>query len=297
MFSDTHFHLDYIDGKLSGKETARILSEMAKKDCFFGMDIGTKCDDLSKRLNIVLNLFSYLTEQEQNAVKKFLYFSAGIWPDVPSIKNRESCVKTLREQITAFTKDGGPFSHHLAAIGEGGIDHHWNPSGADGRCEADFDKEVYDGERELFIMQLLLAKELDLPFVVHSRDGFKDTLECIKESSYNRGIIHCYSYGIEEARSFLDAGWYLAFGGAVTYTKKSKMQDMEELLRFVPSDRLLLETDAPYLSPVPLRGQMNTPLNIRHTYDFIAQKRGCSVQELCALVDKNCKVLFRLGEA
>ena len=86
----------------------------------------------------------------------------------------------------------------------------------------------------------------------------------------------------------------MAFGGAVTYTKKSKLYEMEELLRYVPDDRLLLETDSPYLAPVPLRGEVNNPLNIRYTYEFISAKRNISVQQLCRIVDKNCQKLFRL---
>ena len=87
-----------------------------------------------------------------------------------------------------------------------------------------------------------------LPVIVHSRDAFEDTLECINNIGYHNGIIHCYSYGIEEARTFLDLGWYIALGGGITYTKKSKLEQMQELIRFIPSDRLLTETDAPYLA-------------------------------------------------
>ena len=158
-----------------------------------------------------------------------------------------------------------------------------------------FDADTFEGERELFQMQIELAKKLNLPVIVHSRDAFEDTLDCIKNMRYDRGIIHCFSYGIDEARAFLDRGWYLAFGGAVTYTKKNKLYEMEELLRFVPDDRLLLETDAPYLAPVPLRGETNTPLNIHYTYEFISAKRNITTQQLCRIVDKNCEKLFKLS--
>ena len=97
-----------------------------------------------------------------------------------------------------------------------------------------------------------------------------------------------------EAREFLSRGWYLAFGGGVTYTKKSKMEQMFELLRYVPDDRILLETDAPYLAPVPFRGSENNPLLIEHTYRFIAEARGIAVEKLCALVDENIKRLFKI---
>ena len=111
---------------------------------------------------------------------------------------------------------------------------------------------------------------------------------------YHKGIIHCYSYGKEEARQFLDLGWHIAFGGAVTYTKKTKLEEMQDLLRFVPDDRILMETDSPYLAPVPFRGQINTPVLIEHCYSFVAQARGMMISELSVLVDRNIRNLFNL---
>lgn len=153
---------------------------------------------------------------------------------------------------------------------------------------------MFDAERELFEMQLEYAKELNLPVIIHSRDAFQDTLDCIKNVGYDNGIIHCYSYGVEEAKAFLDRGWYISFSGGVTYTKKSKMEAMKELLLLIPEDRILLETDSPYLAPVPLRGQMNTPVNVEHTYKYIAEIRGVEVEKLSDTVDSNVKTLFKL---
>lgn len=293
MFSDTHFHFHYIDEE-NGIEAARaVFTEMASTNVFFGMDIGTKCDDLlSRRDGIIKVIDSIDDSMTRNKVESFIHFSAGIWPDVDSIKNRNSALEVLDNQIKLFRESGNRFSDRLCAIGEGGIDHHWNPSGTDGRCESDFDVEIYNGEKELFAMQLDLSKKYDLPFIVHSRDGFEDTLDVIKSQNWNKGIIHCYSYGLEEARKFLDLGWYISFSGAVTYTKKSKMEDMKNLLNYVPEDRILLETDAPYLAPVPLRGTMNNPANVKHTYKFVADMRGINVEKLCDIVDINCRKLF-----
>ena len=89
-------------------------------------------------------------------------------------------------------------------------------------------------------------------------------------------------------------GWHLAFGGATTYTKKAKMDELIELLRYVPKDRILLETDSPYLAPVPMRGSENNPLLIKYTYEFISEKIGLSVDKLNKIVDDNCSELFRL---
>ncbi|WP_318662425.1 TatD family hydrolase [Treponema sp.] len=284
MFSDTHFHFSM----MMQEERSSILTALEDRKCFFGLDIGTHCDDLAARIEIVKN------SDSGKKIKQFMYFSAGIWPAVEAIKDRENQIKELEKQILSVQELDAELKKKICAIGECGLDHHWNPSGTDGRCESDFDREVFLGEAEMFEMQLELAKKFNLPVIVHSRDAFEGTLECIKNVSYDNGIIHCYSYGLEEAKAFLDRGWYLAFGGGVTYTKKSKMEQMKELLCYVPKERLLLETDAPYLAPVPFRGKPNTPLLIDNTYNFIAQMRGVSAEELSDMVDENIRRLFKL---
>lgn len=297
MFSDTHFHFKhFVDNHDDGAQFgAEVLTEMTKNDVFFGLDVGTKCDDLFARASSLEESLDLISDHNTHAkAQRMLYLSAGIWPDVDSIHERESRMETLRETIEEFREDGGIFSKKLVAIGEGGIDHHWNPDGADGRDENDFDRATYEGEKELFEMQLLLAKELNLPFIVHSRDGFEDTVDSIKNIGYNCGIIHCYSYGLSEARTFLDLGWHLAFGGGATYTKKAKMDEMNELLAYVPDDRILMETDSPYLAPVPLRGSPNNPNNIRYSYEFVAVRRNKTPAQLSKIVDKNIKELFKL---
>lgn len=301
MFSDTHFHFEHTtirDNKDHVVNGSEILTEMAKRKCFFGLDIGTEADDLLMRQQCLDNAISQINDSWMaDRVRQFLYFSAGIWPSIEDIHNRNERMKILKEQIeTAGKTDNDTLHRKIIAVGECGLDHHWNPSGVDGRCESDFDTATYKGERELFEMQLEYGKELNLPVIIHSRDAFEDTLDCIKNCGYNKGIIHCYAYGVNEARAFLDLGWYISFSGSVTYTKKKKMPEMEELLRFVPEDRILCETDSPYLAPVPLRGTLNTPVNVIHTYDFIAKIRGIEKEALSEIVDKNIVKLFNLAE-
>lgn len=295
MFSDTHFHYRTMTStsQVNGQE---VLEELAKRDCKFALDIGTRSDDLLERQALLEKTIAQIKDSKlAEKVRNYLYFSAGIWPDMDSIHNRFECIKELEEQIQkANSGDEDILHRRVVAIGEGGIDHHWNPAGVDGRCEEDFDRKTYLAERELFELQLQLAKKMDLPFIVHSRDGFEDTLDCIKNAGWNKGIIHCYSYGLEEAKAFLDLGWYISLSGSVTYTKKKNMEAMEELIKYIPSDRLLCETDAPYLAPVPERGTVNTPVKVEHTYAFVSQIRGISKEELSDLVDKNVKVLFRV---
>ena len=273
-----------------------VLEEMARRNCKFGLDIGTKADDLLERQSLLEKEIAQIHDYKlADKVRDFLYFSAGIWPDVDSIHNRFECMKKLEEQIKAAGEQEQDILHRkIVAIGEGGIDHHWNPSGVDGRCESDFDQKTYEGERELFEMQLELSRRMDMPYIVHSRDGFEDTLDCIKNIGWNKGIIHCYSYGLEEAKAFLDLGWYISLSGSVTYTKKAKLAEMEEIIRYIPEDRLLCETDAPYLAPVPERGTVNTPVKVEHTYNFVAKARGIEVEKLWETVDKNIEKLFNV---
>lgn len=283
MFSDTHFHFHMMVTE-RGLNGPQILTDLATRDFKFGLDIGTGRNDLEQRQACVeetINQMSDKTSAEK--ARNFMYYSAGIWPNIEDIHDRENAMKDLRQSIQG---------KKIVAIGECGLDHHWNPSGADGRCESDFDEKTYKGEKELFQMQLEFAKELKLPVIIHSRDAFEDTLDCLKNVGYHNGIVHCYSYGIEEAEKFLDLGWYIAFGGATTYTKKAKLDDMKALLQFVPEDRFLCETDAPYLAPVPFRGQSNNPVLVEEVYKFIAQLRGTTPEALSELIDENIDTLF-----
>ncbi len=295
MFSDTHFHFRQTCANSTQGFVKDFLHEMALEETYFGMDVGTLADDLKERGNFFLKALNNLEEEDKSKIKKMIHFSAGIWPDLDSIKNRFAKMEILKNQIEEFKKEANPFCKKLAAIGEGGLDHHWNPAGADGRNEADFDRETYFGEKELFHMQLHLAKELNLPFIVHSRDAFQGTLEVLKSAGSTCGIIHCYSYGIEEARHFLDLGYHISLSGSQTYTKKNKMEECKALIQYIPDDRLLLETDSPYLTPVPFRGKTtNNPSLVKYTYAFVAQIKGITMTELSSIVDKNCHSLFKL---
>ncbi len=291
MYSDTHFHFHHMvtDRGLDGKE---ILEKLADRDTFFGLDIGTRCNDLMYRHNLLEESIAKVDSAKQGKVRNLLYYTAGIWPDIDEIHDRTNCTKILQDSIQEFCHKVSP--QKLAAIGECGLDHHWNPSGADGRKESDFDKSVYEGERELFEMQIDIASSMNLPLIIHSRDAFDDTMDVLKNMKYHNGVIHCYSYGVEEARQFLDAGWYIAFGGATTYAKKSKMEEMVNLLKFIPDDRILMETDAPYLTPVPFRGQTNTPVLVEYCYNFVAAAREITPSKLSRIVDQNIKTLFKI---
>ncbi len=299
MFSDTHFHLHHLWER--GLDVPAALSAMTERDAFFGLDIGTKCDDLFVRGERACELVSSIADRQAQAkVRRLLFFSAGIWPGEDAILDRFNQMRHLQATMerALSSPDFCGFGHgKLVALGECGLDHHWNPSGPDARSQDKFSAEVFHGEAELFQMQLELARSLSLPVIVHSRDAFEGTLDCIRNVGYDRGVIHCYSYGKDEARGFLDRGWYLSLSGSVTYTKKSRMDEVAALVRYIPKDRLLLETDAPYLAPVPHRGKVNSPALVEHTYSFVADILGVTPEALSVLVDENIRELFPLPAA
>lgn len=287
MFSDTHFHFKSILSR-NEVDSSQMLMKLAERDCFFAMDIGTRCDDLESRIESISKETEKIKDKEIiQKINNFIYYSAGIWPDTESIKNRFEVVEKLKKSVLSSSK-------RVLAIGECGLDHHWNPGGEDGRCQGDFDNKMFLAEKELFSLQLEYAKELNLPIIIHSRDAFEDTLDCIKEVNYHNGIIHCYSYGIEEAKAFLDLGWYISFSGSVTYAKKSKLEQMNALISYIPDDLILCETDAPYLAPVPYRGSVNTPVLVEEVYNFVARARNMQASQLSQLVDSNIKRLFNI---
>ena len=289
MLTDTHCHFSYLGER--GFDLSSILEAAADEDFRLIIDAGTKSDDLPARRALVADALNAINNAEKRAAaSKIIKYTAGIWPDPAAIANRENECRALEKVIAESLTSQEP----ICALGECGLDHHWNPSGADNRSETDFSPEILHGEAELFEMQIELARRYSLPVMVHSRDAFEGTLAAIKNCGYDNGEIHCFSYGIDEARAFLDRGWYIALGGAVTYTKKSKLEEMQKLVCYIPSDRLLLETDAPYLAPVPERGKPNTPLLIKHTYAYIAQMRGETVESLAQTVWQNSVKLFNI---
>jgi TatD DNase family protein len=266
MFSDTHCHLSHIQER--GENLAALLSEMTESGFPFVLDIGTKPGDFDRRLSRI---------RETGAIPAFLHFSCGLWPDARVIADRNDALTSLGKDIGKMLdlcreRALDTKTAQYAALGECGLDRYWNgpqalerpteTAGDDGPGTADL-----RGEEELFSAQLDVARQNTLAVVVHSREAFDATIGCIKNSGWDRGVIHCYSYGIEEARAFLDRGWYISFPGNITYGKKDADRErIARLLRYIPRTRLLLETDAPYMAPVPHRGKTNTPLLIGHIY-------------------------------
>ena len=173
------------------------------------------------------------------------------------------------------------YSKHpkIIAIGEIGLDYYW-------------DKSFNDLQKEVFIKQIKLANELGLPISIHDREAHKDTFDILKE--YNKGsdiVMHCFSGSAEFAKECLKEGWYLALGGVVTFKNAVKMK---EVAKIVPLDKLLLETDAPYLAPVPFRGKENQPAYVKYIAEEIASLRGVEVDEIAEATTQNAIKVFGL---
>lgn len=169
------------------------------------------------------------------------------------------------------------------AIGEIGLDYHWGVP--------------KDAQMPVFIEQLSIASAARMPIVIHTRDAWRDTLEVLGQHWAPSGlpcVMHCFTGDVEQARECLDLGFHLAFGGVTTFPKSAAIR---EAARITPLDRLLLETDAPYLAPVPCRGKRNEPAFVAHTAKAIAELRGISVEELGEATTRNFERLFAITEA
>lgn len=166
----------------------------------------------------------------------------------------------------------------VVALGEIGLDYHWMT-------------ETPEIQEKVFRRQIAIARELQLPIVIHTRDAMADTYRILKSESFDGGIMHSFSGNIEEMKQFLDLGMHISLSGVVTYKKSL---DLHEVAKVVPENRLLLETDAPYLSPVPKRGKRNEPAYVRYVAEFVAQLRGEMLEDVAHYTTKNARKLFRL---
>lgn len=208
------------------------------------------------------------------AVKRYpvMYGAVGVHPsDTKDMKNSD--LQTLR---------GYAKQKKILAIGEIGLDYYWDTP----------ERAI---QKKWFAAQMELAREVKLPMVIHSRDAAKDTMDMMKEARADQigGVIHCFSYSKEMAREFLDMGFYIGIGGVVTF-KNAKT--LKEVAAYVPLDRLVLETDSPYLSPEPNRGKRNSSFNLTYIAEAVSSIRGMDTETLIAAAEQNAKQLYRMSE-
>ena len=215
-------------------------------------------------LNCGCDLKSSLRTIELAEEHDFIFAAVGIHPE--SVEELEDDEPSRIKELYSHRK--------VVAVGEIGLDYHW-----------DMPRDL---QLEVFEKQLVLSKELDLPVIVHDREAHEDTLRLLRKHR-PRGVLHCFSGSVETAREVLELGMYIGLGGAVTFKNAKKPLDVAA---FVPADRLLLETDCPYMAPVPFRGKRCDSSMIAYSAQVIASVRGVDAQLLIDRCGENGKKLF-----
>lgn len=225
-------------------------------------------------VNTIINA-GYSLESSKKAVEiaknyDFMYATVGVSPN--DIENLEN---DYLDQIEKMAQD-----QKVVAIGEIGLDYYWNK---ENKCK----------QQEVFIKQIELANKLDLPIVIHTREAVMDTINILKNeiNCKNKGVFHCCPLNMELIKEGLKLGFYISFAGPITF-KNSK--NAEEVVKYVPMDRFLTETDSPYLSPEPVRGTTNDSRNIKYIAQKIADFKNITIEEVTNQVEKNAKEIFKL---
>ncbi len=223
---------------------------------------------VAKVVNVGASLASCRKTLELMDQYDFLYGAIGVHPSETAELNEEN-FQWLKEACG---------HEKCVALGEIGLDYYWNEP------EASIQKEW-------FVRQMDLARELKLPMVIHSRDAAKDTADMMRAERAGEigGVIHCYSYTKEMAREFLDMDFYFGIGGVLTFNNAKKLK---EAVEFIPMERIVLETDCPYLAPVPYRGKRNCSLYIAHVIETMAQIKGITEEEVRRQAWDNAHALY-----
>lgn len=262
MLIDTHAHFDMVM-----QETG-----LGEEDLLAGME----SHNLSKAVQISISTggLAWSRDFARRHSGRGILFSAGIHPS----DRAGGSELTVLENFVAAVMEGED-KNLLFGIGECGLDY----------FRMRQEKEM---QRASFLRQLALAKKWGIPVIVHSREAMEESLAMLRESGHGRGIMHCFPGDSGAARKALDLGLHISFAGNVTYRSAREIHESAE---YVPLDRILLETDAPFLTPVPLRGKKNMPHHIAHTYRFIADLKKIPVEKLQEAVEENFAGLMKPG--
>ena len=250
---DSHAH--YNDEKFE-EDREEVLKEIYKSG-------------VTKLVNAGYSLESSKTAIEIADGHDFIYATVGISPnDIENFKNEDL------DNIVKLASN-----KKVVAIGEIGLDYYWN-------------KENKNLQKEVFISQIKIANELNLPIVIHTREAIYDTIEILKNNSCNRkGIFHCCPFNVDLVREGLKLGFYISFAGPTTF-KNSK--NAAEIINMVPLDKMLIETDSPYLSPEPLRGKRNDSRNVKYIAQKIADVKEISIEEVAKRTYDNAKRILNI---
>lgn len=254
MIFESHAHYD---DEAFDEDRGALLQSFAENGIDTVINIGASLESCRRTLALMEKYF-------------FIYGAIGVHPS-ETVELTEESFLWLKECCGR---------EKVVAVGEIGLDYHW--------------KEPEPSvQKKWFERQLGMAKEVKLPVVIHSRDAAKDTLDIMKSSHAETvgGVVHCFSYTKEIAREYLEMGYYFGIGGVVTFANARKLK---EVVSYIPMDRILLETDSPYLAPEPNRGKRNSSLNLPYIAREIAEIRGLDYEEVLAVTHGNAERLFRL---
>lgn len=231
---------------------------------------------LEKGIDKVMNVGADM-QSSRNSVefsKKYHHFYAAVGVHPSEVGElTETDIQELKSMVQNNPK--------VRAIGEIGLDYHFD------------DDPPRDIQKKWFIRQLELAQELTMPIVIHSRDAASDTMEILKrmDGGRNGGVIHCYSYSVEQAREYIKMGFNIGVGGVVTFKNSRKLH---EVVEDIPLEKIVLETDSPYMAPVPFRGTRNSALNIPYIAEKIAEIKGVSVQNVYDQTYANALKMYKM---
>lgn len=227
-------------------------------------------------VNVGADIESCKTTLELSRRYSFIYAALGVHPSSTDELNEE-LLMWLSDVIRKNTvKTGGK----IVAVGEIGLDYYWNEP----------EREI---QKNWFERQLEMAKEVKLPLVIHSREAAKDTYDIMKalHAEETGGILHCYSYSKELARDFLNMGFLFGIGGVVTFKNAKKLK---EVVEYLPAESIVLETDSPYLAPVPNRGKRNSSLNLSYVVKEISKIKGIEEERIIEITEANARRLFNI---
>ena len=253
MLFDTHAHLD---ADAFDADRDELIASLPGQG--LGLVMNPGCDEPSS-----------LAAIELAKRYDFIYAAVGSHPDAADLVNEE-----LIEHYRKLCKE----NPKVLAIGEIGLDYHYE----------DIPREI---QKKAFRMQMQLAKELDLPVIVHERDAHEDGLKIVDEFPEVKGVFHCYSGSAEMAKELIKRGWYIGFTGVLTFKNARKAL---EVAAAIPLDRIVIETDCPYMSPAPFRGQRNDPGKVYRMAERLAELRGLTVEEAQRITMENGKRLYRM---
>ena len=256
MIFDTHAHYD--DDAFDGDREI-IIDALIKSD-------------VKKIVNVGANLATSRNSIELAHKYDFFYAAVGVHPDDAAEVDDEGIAR-LRAMCA---------EKKVVAIGEIGLDYYWN-------------KDNAEIQKNAFIRQIELAKEMNLPIIVHSREAARDTMDILSEYAAGKvgGVVHCFSYSPEIALEAVKLGFYIGIGGVVTFKNARKLKETVEI---IPLEKIVLETDCPYLAPTPFRGERNSSLYLEYVVEEIARLKGTDAQEVKEATYRNALNMYGIDE-